>query len=161
MAKTHTPKIAPNGRYRVNIGGRNFWLGKDQQVAIKVTNYLTLAWQNETTTDAQGKKTWSDKQIEWAFNGCGLNPPTNSDDTRVATDIGRSFAALPLLRVSRRTTCPLAWRRFRPSGSADCHEKIDRISAAAVCRRGLTSEKEHLLSTGEAKVGPVETFAFR
>ncbi len=50
MARRHTPNLGPNGRYRVIIGGRSFWCGKDHAAAVKLTNALDLLLDSEVAT---------------------------------------------------------------------------------------------------------------
>jgi hypothetical protein len=84
MAKTHTPNLAPNGRYRVIIGGRTFWCGKDKDLAFKLTKALDFAWDHEQFM-SQGKKAWSEKSITTAYNLVGLTPPASVSNLQPPT----------------------------------------------------------------------------
>ena len=80
MSVSHCPKQVAEGinkgRWRVGIGyellkgkrvGKQFWLGKDERTAQRLTAALEAAWCCETTTDPQGKKIWCKENIAKAF----------------------------------------------------------------------------------------------
>jgi integrase len=116
MAKSHVPYLGKNGRYRVEIGGRNFWLGKDQQTALKLTSTLDAFWVNEKHQNAQGKKCWSDGNIAAAFNLVGLRPPVMSEPrTRV------------IVNAVQPTTNNL--RQNIPSREVSFHQALDLYSS--------------------------------
>jgi integrase len=76
MSKRHLPYLGANGRFRVEIGAKNFWLGKERDQANKVTAALDVAWASETNKNAEGKKCWSQANIDAAFSLVGVQTPT-------------------------------------------------------------------------------------
>ena len=77
MSKRHVPYFDKlKSRWRVEIGGRNFWCGKDQATAIKLTNALDSFWETEIV-GVNGKKSWSNQSIVEAYNRVGMTPPAS------------------------------------------------------------------------------------
>ena len=77
MSKRHVPYLDRlKSRWRVEIGGRNFWCGKDQATATKLTNALDSLWEIEIV-GVPGKKSWSNKSVVDAYNRVGMTPPAS------------------------------------------------------------------------------------
>jgi hypothetical protein len=76
MARERLPYLTKPGFYAVSIGHqlkegkrtqRRFSLGSERSAAYRKTRALCVAWDEETTTDAQGKKVWSEENVRRAL----------------------------------------------------------------------------------------------
>ena len=76
MARERLPHLNDRGIYVTSIGfylkdgkrmEKRFWLGTDRSHAYRKTRALSVAWEEETTADTQGKKVWNEENIRRAL----------------------------------------------------------------------------------------------
>lgn len=102
MEKEALPYLTKQGLYALSIGfyvkdgkrsQRKFRLGRDRSAAIRKARALRAAWEEETTTDAQGKKVWSEQSIQRALAFADHKTP--------------SITAVPIIQPVSRTPVPV------------------------------------------------------
>lgn len=108
MSKERLPYLTKQGFYAVSIGfylkdgkraQKKFSLGSERSSAIRKARSLRVAWDDETTCDAQGKKVWSEQSIQRALAFADPKTPPNATTA--------SHPNLAALRPASRTPVPV------------------------------------------------------
>lgn len=108
MATVH---LRSNGYYRFSLGHvvvdgkrvqKHFSLGKDRKTAQQLSNHIELVWLDETATDGNGLRIWSEAGLQAAQSPSAQppvapapEPPSNPQPSAIAASSKPVFALQP------------------------------------------------------------------